>query len=94
MADLREKLARLICEAIGDDWHREAEDGLIEAYGPVADQIIAALPELLVTPERVERAQPRRPCRRRRRRSGVRNRAARLTRCRGWSTSGPRNWLR
>ena len=56
MADLREKLARLICEAIGDDWHREAEDGLIEAYGPVADQIIAALPELLVTEETAYRA--------------------------------------
>lgn len=39
----RERVARAICDTSGDDWHREGPEGLMDAYGPLADAAIAAL---------------------------------------------------
>ena len=38
--DLRERIARAICAAVGDNWNREGPRGLMPAYGPMADAAI------------------------------------------------------
>lgn len=43
--NMREKIARAICKANGDDWDREGPEGLMQAYGQVADIVLDALME-------------------------------------------------
>lgn len=40
---LRERMARAICAAQGDDWYRDGPGGLMETYGPLADAAIAEM---------------------------------------------------
>lgn len=39
---LSEKVARALCAQMDDDWEREGPEGLMSAYGPLADAAIAA----------------------------------------------------
>lgn len=43
--NMREKIARAICKASGDDWDREGPEGLMQAYGQAADAVLDALME-------------------------------------------------
>ena len=50
------EVAKAICKAQGDDWTREGPNGLMLAYGPIAEAAIATVAKALenVTPEMVD----------------------------------------
>lgn len=45
MSEMVERVAKAICEAIGDDWNREGVEGLAAAYQPMAIAAIKAMRE-------------------------------------------------
>lgn len=46
-SEARERIARAICRAIGDDWDREGPDGLTDHYGEIADAALAEVAAML-----------------------------------------------
>ena len=57
MGEMVERVAKAICEALGDDWSREGLGGLKRGYAPVANAAIEAMRE--PTPEMTKAARLR-----------------------------------
>ena len=51
---LRERVARAICAAHGDDWGRGRNEVMMETYGPLADAAIAQMPNMAELKEALE----------------------------------------